>query len=450
MAKHTSNEQTKQPRQLLRALRSRNYRLFVAGQSVSLIGTWMQMVAMNWLVYRLTGSALLLGVVGFTSQIPVFLLASVAGVLADRWDRRRLLLITQTLAMIEALVLAAVVLTGVVQVWQIIALSLILGLVNAFDIPVRQTFVVEMVENREDLSNAIALNSSLVHSARLVGPTLAGLLVAAAGEGVCFALNSASYLGVICALVAMRLTPRSHRRQQRHVFHELKEGFSYAFNFTPIRNILLLVSTVSLMGMSYTSLLPVFAREVHHGGARTFGFLMGASGAGALVGTLFLAHRASVVGLGRVIARGPLLLGCGLTVFAFSTSFPLALAALAVTGFGAMTVMSSSNTILQTIVEEDKRGRVMSFFTMSFMGMTPFGSLLAGSLANSIGVRNTVLIGALACFTGSVLFIRQLPTLRERVRPIYERMGIIRNVVVASDRSELPDDLPANAAQGEG
>jgi MFS family permease len=396
----------------------------------------------------------MLGVIGFTSQIPVFLLASVAGVLADRWDRRRLLMITQTLAMIEASVLAAVVFTGVVQVWHIITLSLIMGLINAFDIPVRQSFVVEMVENREDLGNAIALNSSLVHSARLIGPTLAGLLVAAAGEGVCFALNSASYLGVICALAAMRLTPRSHQRQQRHVLHELREGFSYAFNFAPIRNILLLVATVSLMGMSYTSLLPVFAREVHHGGAHTFGFLMAATGAGALVGTLFLAHRASVIGLGRVIARGPLLLGCGLTVFACSSSFPLALAALTVTGFGAMTVMSSSNTILQTIVDEDKRGRVMSFFTMSFMGMTPFGSLLAGSLASSIGVRNTVLIGALACFIGSVLFVRQLPALRDRVRPVYERMGIIRNeAAMTSDQSDLsdrPEGFLTKAAQGEG
>jgi MFS family permease len=397
----------------------------VAGQSVSLIGTWMQQVAMSWLVYRLTGSALMLGVIGFTSQIPVFLLASFAGVLADRWDRRRLLLITQSLAMVEALILAAVVFSGIVQVWQIILLSLILGLVNAFDIPIRQSFVVEMVENREDLGNAIALNSSLVHSARLIGPTLAGLLVAVAGEGVCFAINSASYVGVICALLAMRLTPRIHLRQQRHLLHEMREGFGYAFNFTPIRNILLLVSSVSLMGMSYTSLLPVFAREVHHGGANTYGFLMGASGGGALFGTLFLARRPSVLGLGRVIARGPLLLGVGLSVFAISTSFPLSLIALTLTGFGSMTVMSSSNTILQTIVDEDKRGRVMSFFTMAFMGMTPFGSLLAGSLASSIGVRNTVLIGALACFTGSALFIRQLPTLRDRVRPIYLRMGII-------------------------
>jgi MFS family permease len=442
------------PRHLLRALRSRNYRLFVAGQSVSLIGTWMQQVAMSWLVYRLTGSALLLGVLGFTSNLPIFLLASFAGVLSDRWDRRRLLLVTQSLALLQAAVLTAVVLAGVVQVWQVILLSLVLGVVNAFDIPVRQTFVVEMVEHREDLSNAIALNSSMVHGARLIGPSLAGLLVAAAGEGFCFALNSASYLGVICALVAMRLTPPTQHQQQRHVLHELREGFGYAVNFTPIRNILLLVASVSLMGMSYTSLLPVFAREVYHGGAHTFGFLMAASGGGALVGTLFLAKRRSVLGLGRVIVRAPLLLGCALTVFAFSSSLPLSLIALTVTGFSSMTIMASSNTILHTIVEEDKRGRVMSFFTMSFMGMTPFGSLLAGSMAGWIGARNTVLVGALACLTGAALFARQLPGLREQVRPIYRRLGIIDEAgFAAGDRPELADladGFATETAQGKG
>ncbi|HEX9078200.1 MAG TPA: MFS transporter [Desulfuromonadaceae bacterium] len=415
-------------RHLLRALRSRNYRLFVCGQGVSLVGTWMQQVAMSWLVYRLTGSALLLGVVGFTGHIPVFLLAPVAGVLADRWDRRRLLLVTQSMAMLQAALLALVVLTGAVQVWHIIVLSLALGVVSAFDIPIRQSFVVEMVAHREDLGNAIALNSSMVHSARLIGPSIAGLLVAAVGEGACFALNSASYLGVICALAAMRVDPTEREHGERHVLRELKEGFHYAFQFTPIRNILLLVATVSLLGISYTALLPVFAREVHHGGARTFGFLMAAAGGGALVGTLFLACRRSVLGLGRVMARAPALLGCGIAVFALAGSLPLAMAALMVAGFGAMTLVASSNTVLQTIVDEDKRGRVMSFYTMSFMGMSPFGSLLTGSLASAIGVRDTVLLWAAACLAGSALFSRGLPEIREKVRPIYQRMGIIRDV----------------------
>ena len=440
---------------LLRALRSRNYRLFVGGQSISLVGTWMQQVAMSWLVYRLTGSALLLGLLGFCSHIPVFLLASVAGVLADRWDRRRLLLITQGLALCQAAVLATVVFTGVVQVWHVVLLSLLLGTVNAFDIPIRQTFVVEMVEHREDLGNAIALNSSMVHSARLVGPTVAGLLVAAVGEGFCFAINSASYLGVICALAAMRLTPRTEGRRQRHLLHELREGFGYAFNFMPIRSILFLVATVSLMGMSYTQLLPVFAREVHHGGAHTYGFLLGASGGGALVGTLFLARRRSVLGLGRVMVRGPLLLGGGLTVFALSDWLPLSLLALTATGFGSMTIMSSANTILQTIVDEDKRGRVMSFFTMCFMGMTPFGSLLAGSLAGWIGARVTVLVGAGACVAGAVLFSRRLPAIRGELRPIYERLGIIDPAygtyrTYETYRPQTEGASVAQPAQGEG
>lgn len=416
-------------RLLLRALRSRNYRLFVAGQSVSLVGTWMQQVAMSWLVYRLTGSSLLLGVVGFTSQIPTLLLSPVAGVLADRWDRRRLLLATQSLAMVQAALLAIAVLTGYVQVWQIVFLSLLLGVVNAFDIPIRQSFVVEMVEHREDLGNAIALNSSMVNGARLVGPAIAGLLVASVGEGICFILNAVSYLAVIVALAAMRITPGSHRqRERRHILHELYEGFEYAFGFGPIRSILLLVALVSLMGMPYAVLVPVFAKEVLHGGAHTFGFLMTAAGCGALAGTLYLASRGSVLGLGRVIVRATSAFALGVAAFSLSSSFTCSLLALAAAGFGAMTLVASCNTVLQTILEEDKRGRVMSFFTVSFMGMVPFGSLAAGALADVIGPRETLLIGAAFCLAGAVLFARHLPRIREKVRPIYVSMGIIREV----------------------
>jgi MFS family permease len=418
---------------LLRALRSRNYRLFVAGQSVSLVGTWMQQVAMSWLVYRLTGSAWLLGVVGFTSQIPSFLFAPVAGVLADRWDRRRLLLATQTLAMLQAAVLAAVVLAGIVQVWQIVLLSLMLGIVNAFDIPVRQSFVVEMVEDREDLGNAIALNSSMVNGARLIGPAIAGLLVSAVGEGICFTLNSASYLAVILALAAMRLEPRQQLRQRRRIHHELYEGISYSFGFVPIRNILLLVALMSLVGMPYSVLLPVFAREVFHGGAHTYGFLMTASGSGALAGTLYLASRKSVLGLGRLIGWAAAVFGAGVAVLALSDSLALSLAALCMAGFGIMVQVASSNTILQTIVEEDKRGRVMSLFVMAFMGMTPFGSLAAGALAGSIGARETILLGGGACLAGAALFAHQLPAIREKVRPIYVKMGIIPEVATGME-----------------
>jgi MFS family permease len=424
-------------RWVLRALRSRNYRLFVAGQGISLIGTWMQQVAMSWLVYRLTGSALLLGIVGFTSQIPSFLLAPVAGVLADRWEKRRLLLATQSLALTQAALLAIIVLTGIVQVWEIVLLSFFLGIVNAFDIPIRQSFVVQMVDSREDLSSAIALNSSMVHGARLIGPTIAGLLVASVGEGVCFAINSVSYLAVIAALAAMRVTPRPPHPQHHHVLKELHEGVRYVFGFKPIRSILLLLALVSLMGMPYSVLIPVFAREVLHGSSHTYGFLVTAVGSGAFAGALYLASRGSVIGLGRVIVRAAIFFGAGIAAFALSKTFILSMVSLVVAGFGAMTLVASSNTILQTIVEEDKRGRVMSFFTMAFIGMAPFGSLIAGTLAGYIGARETVLIGAICCLAGGIIFFRELPRFREQIRPIYIDRGILRKkAVVTPDRGE--------------
>lgn len=408
-----------------RAMRSRNFRLFVTGQGVSLVGTWMQQVAINWLVYRLTGSAMLLGVVGFTSQIPSLVLTPVAGVLADRWNRRRLLIITQALAMLQAAGFAAVVLADVVQVWQIILLSLVMGVVNAFDIPVRQAFVVEMVDDREDLGNAIALNSALFNAARLVGPSLAGLIVVAAGEGVCFLLNSMSYLAVIAALAAMRLTPRQHQANQRHVLHELREGFRYTFGFGPIRSILLLVALVGFMGMPYSVLLPVFAREVFQGGAGSFGLLMTAAGVGALASTLFLASRTTVLGLGRIIAGSVALFGAGIASFALSSTLIFSLVLLAMAGFGMMAMMAGCNTILQTIVEEDKRGRVMSFMAVAFNGASPLGSLLAGSLAGRIGAPQTLLLGGVACMAGAAVFAVHLPHIREKVRPIYLEKGIL-------------------------
>ena len=430
---------------LLRALRSRNYRLFIAGQSVSLVGTWMQQVAMSWLVYRMSGSALLLGVVGFISQIPTFLVSPFAGVLADRWDRRRLLIATQALAMVQAAILAILVMTGIIQVWQIMLLSLFLGLVNAFDIPIRQSFVIEMVSDREDLGNAIALNSSMVNGARLIGPSIAGLLVASVGEGICFLVNSISYLAVIIALGAMhlRLSPH-HYKQRRNILHELREGFSYAYGFGPIRSILTLVALVSLMGMPYTVLVPVYAKEVLHGGAHTFGFLMTAAGCGALIGTLYLASRSSVLGLGKVIVLSATFFAVGIASFAVSKHFVLSLVSLAIAGFGAMTLVASCNTILQTILEEDKRGRVMSFFTVAFIGMAPFGSLGAGAMASIMGARETLLVGAAACLVGAGIFARHLPQIREKIRPIYRRMGIIREV---ADGIESAIEQPAHDAE---
>ncbi len=437
-------------RTLLRALRSRNYRLFVAGQSVSLVGTWMQQIAMSWLVYRLTGSAFMLGVVGFTSQIPTLLFAPVAGVLADRWNRRRLLIITQALAMVQAALLATAVLSGIIQVWHIVVLSLLLGVVNAFDIPIRQSFVVEMVSLREDLGNAIALNSSMVNGARLIGPAIAGLLVASVGEGICFILNSVSYLAVLVALVAMRLPPRPrNQKKRRHIFHELREGFNYSFGFGPIRSILLLVALVSLTGMPYSVLAPVFAKEILHGGVHTFGFLMTASGCGALTGTVYLASRKSVLGLGKLIVRAAFLFAVGIAVFASSSNIPLSLISLVVAGFGAMTLIASCNTVLQTILEEDKRGRVMSFFTVAFMGMAPFGSFGAGAMAGIIGPRETLLIGAACCLTGTLVFAGHLPQIREKVHPIYVKMGIINEVAQGMESATEQPPLPDRSEQHE-
>jgi MFS family permease len=410
---------------IFRALSHRNYRLFFGGQGISLIGTWMQQIAMNWLVYRLTQSALLLGVVGFASRIPTFLLASLAGVLADRWNRHRVLVLTQTLSMIQAMILAILVLTETIAVWQIISLSLALGLINALDIPTRQSFVVDMIERKEDLGNAIALNSSIVNGARLIGPSVAGMLIATLGEGMCFLLNGLSFIAVIVALLAMKIKSNSKEEQRPQVFNGLKEGFSYAFGFAPIRSVLLLLALVSLMGMPYTVLMPIFAEKVLHGGPQALGFLLGATGVGAIAGSIYLASRKSVLGLGRIIVISSTVFGIGLIAFSLSRLFWLSLLMMLLVGFGMMVQMASSNTVLQTIVEEDKRGRVMSFYAMAFMGMVPFGSLMAGSLANVIGAPNTVMVGGIACIFGSVLFAKKLATLREMARPIYIAKGIL-------------------------
>jgi MFS family permease len=420
-------------KRIFRALSHKNYRLFFGGQSISLIGTWMQQVAMNWLVYRLSHSALLLGVVGFTGRAPTFFLASLAGVYVDRWNRRRILIATQTLAMIQALILAALVLAGGIAVWHIVLLSIVLGIVNAFDVPARQAFVIDMVGDKENLGNAIALNSSMVNGARLVGPSIAGVLIGTAGEGTCFLLNGLSYIAVIASLLAMEITSRK-RAQPSPVWSSLKEGFAYAFGFPPIRSLLLLLALVSLMGMPYVVLMPIFAENIHHGGAQALGFLLGASGVGALAGAIYLASRKSVLGLGRIIVLASSTFGAGLVLFSLSRLFAVSLALLAVVGFGMMVQMTSTNTILQTMVDEDKRGRVMSFYTMAFMGMVPFGNLLAGGLASVLGAPETVMMGGFLCILGSVAFAIGLPSLRKMARPVYVTKGVI-----SEEPSEITD-----------
>ena len=403
-------------RSMFRALGSRNYRLFFGGQSLSLIGTWITQVATAWLVYRLTHSVIWLGLVGFSGQILTFILSPVTGVLADRWDRRRILIATQTLGMVQSFMLAALAFTGAITAWQILVLGSAQGLINAFDIPARQSLVVEMVEKKEDLSNAIALNSFMFNSARLIGPAIAGILIAAAGESVCFLADGISYLAVIAALLAMRLTRRVKPSEPKDVLHELKDGVRYAFGRRSIRSLLLLVAFVSLVGMPFTVLLPVFAEDIYQGGSKAYAMLLSASGVGALLGSSYLASRRHTAGLGRIIAGSLAFFGAGLILFSFSRALWWSMILMVCVGFGMIVQMASSNTLLQSMIEDDKRGRVMSFFTMAFMGMMPFGSLCAGSLAHWIGAPFTFALGGVACVSGSIFAISRLPKAK-RNRP---------------------------------
>jgi MFS family permease len=423
---------------IIRSLRHRNFRLFFSGQSISLIGTWMQRIALGWLVYRLTNSAFLLGLVGFAGQIPTFLLAPFAGVLADRHNRHRILILTQTLAMIQAMVLSFLVLFHLIEIWHVIVLSIVLGIINAFDMPTRQSFMVEMVEEKKDLGNAIALNSSMVNSARLLGPSAAGILIAALGEGTCFLINAISYMAVIVSLFLMKIEKKKVKPRNSKVWPELKEGFRYASNFAPIRDILMIFALVNLVGMPYMVLMPVFAKDVLHGGPSALGFLMGSTGLGALGGALYLASKKSVLGLGKNIPIAAITFGLALIIFSFSRLLFFSLGLMLLAGIGQMILMASSNTLLQTLVDDDKRGRVMSFYTMAFMGATPVGSLIAGFLASKIGAPWTVFIGGLVCIFGAFSFAKRLPILRKLVRPIYVKMGIIPEIAIGiQSASEL-------------
>jgi MFS family permease len=435
-------------RSLGRALSSRNYRLFFAGQGISLVGTWMSRIATGWLVFRLArpDPALLLGVVSFVSQSPTFFLAPLSGVLIDRWDRHRVLVLTQALSAAQSLLLALVAFFAAPG-WGAITLVLLLGLVqgvlNAFDMPARQAFLVEMITRKEDLPNAIALNSSLVNSARLLGPTAAGVIIALTGEAWCFLIDAVSYLAVIAALLRMDVPKREPPAAPRApVLRGLREGLGYAFGFPPIRALLLLLALVSLAGMPYTVLLPVFAEDVLGGGPAALGLLSGATGVGALAGALYLASRRSVLGLGRVIVLAAGLFGAALIAFSLSRALWLSLGLMALAGLGMMVQMAASNTILQTIVEDDKRGRVMSLYGMAFLGMAPFGSLLAGVVADRLGAPWAVLMGGAACVVAAAAFAWQLPRLREHVRPVYVRLGILPEVAAGLQAAAEPSPVP--------
>jgi MFS family permease len=408
-----------------RALRHRNFRLFFGGQSISLIGSWMTLVATRWLVYRLTGSALLLGTVGFVGQIPSFLLAPFAGVWMDRLDRRKVLLWTQTLSMIQSLLLAAMTLSGRITIPWLLVLSAMQGIINAFDMPGRQAFMVEMLEDRRDLSNAIAINSSMVNATRLIGPSLAGILIAATNEGWCFLIDGCSFIAVIASLYSMRLRVSTVMRIPTSTLAELKVGWTYVSESMPIRTILLLFALISLMGMPFVVLMPIFAVQVLHGGPNTLGFLMGAMGIGALASALSLAARKSVVGLVRMIPIAAGVFGLGLIGFGLSHALWLSMIMALVAGIGMMQGMAASNTIIQTIVSEDKRGRVMSYYAMALVGMAPFGSLLAGTMAHSIGAPRTVIASGVVILLGGAWFALQLPAVTRAICPIYRKMGIL-------------------------
>jgi MFS family permease len=413
---------------MFRSLRYRNYRLFFSGQGISLIGTWVQRITMPWLVYHMTGSTLLLGVVSFAGQIPTFLLSPISGVLTDRWNRYRVLVFTQVLSMVQAFILAFLSLTGLIQVWHIVVLGIALGCINAFDVPARQSFVINMVEKKNDIGNAIALNSVMFNSARLIGPSVAGILLAATSEGICFLINAVSYLFVIASLLMMKVTLIRPEKKDKQIIRDLKEGISYSFGFSPIKHLLIQLGIVSITGMSYSVLMPVFSTEVLHGDSHTYGFLMGATGFGALIGAAFLASRETVIRLGRIIPAAAIIFGAGLVFLSFSRSFLFSMTLMVFIGIGMMMQTAASNTVLQTITEDDKRGRVMSFYSMAVMGTVPFGSLLAGWLAKFIGTPWTIFAGGLTTIIGALVFLRKLPELRRLVHPVYVKLGVIPEV----------------------
>jgi MFS family permease len=421
-----------------RALRHRNFQLFFAGQSISIVGTWMTKLATSWLVYRLTHSALLLGIVGFAGLIPTFALAPFAGVWIERRNRRKLLVWTQAAAAIQSLTMAALTLAHVITLWEIIALAVFQGLINAFDTPGRQIFLVQMVEDRADLSNAIAINSLMANGARLIGPAIAGLVIAAFGEGGCFLIDGISYLAVIASLLRMRIQPLDIHRSNASRFEQMREGWQYVSTFRPVRTILLFSALLALMGYPYAVLLPIFAGQVLHGGAATLGWLTGASGIGALVSGLSLAVRKSAAGLTGMLPIAARVLGGALILFGLSATLWLSLVLMVFVGFGMMQVFSASNTVIQTLVPEDKRGRVMSFYVMALFGTAPFGSLLAGSLAHRIGAPHTVFVTGAFCIATSLWFTLELPKINAVMRPVYQDMGLApaRDINLTSGEQE--------------
>ena len=411
--------------EMLRALRHRNFRLFFTGQGISLVGTWMTRLATAWLMWRLTQSPEMLGLLGFAGQVPTLLFTSLAGVWVDRLNRHHLLLATQILAMLQSFTLAALVFSGSIEIWHIFALQMFQGVVDAFDMPTRQSLLVDLIEDRADLSNAVALNSSMVNGARLIGPGIAGLLIAWAGEGWCFLIDGASYLAVIGSLLAIHVAVRPRTGERKRVLHELHDGLRYSFGFMPISAILLLLAVIGLAGIPYRVLMPMIAEQTLHGGAHTLGFLMAAMGVGALMGALYLATRKTVLGLGRLIPVAAGLFGASLIGVGLSRWLLLSLLIMVMMGIGFMIHLAASNTLIQTLVREDMRGRVMALYTTAILGMATFGSALAGVIAGLVGATWTMAGGGVVCILGAVIFWYNLPEMREKVRPVYVEKGIL-------------------------
>jgi MFS family permease len=418
---------------MVRAFRHRNFRLYFGGQSVSLIGTWVQQIALGWTIYQLTHSSFLLGVVSFAGQLPLFVVTPFAGVWVDRWNRHRTLIVTQTLSMLQAFALALVVSTHTLQVWNLIALNVVAGIILAVDLTARQAFIVEMVGSGRDLPNAVALNAFVINGGRTVGPAIAGLLLTIVTPAVCFFINAISYIPVIAALLVMTVKPRARASLKSGALEELVEGVRYSVGFPPILAVLLLVGLVSLLGMPYAVLMPIFAAEVLHGGAHTLGILMTAPGIGAVIGTIYLASRKTILGAGPRVAAGAIIFGAGLIATGIAPGLTVAFVALAFVGLGLIVQLATSNTVLQTIVDDDKRGRVMSLYTMALMGIAPFGSILEGALAHHIGVPTTFLLGGIVCVGGALLFATKIPVLRPMVIPIYRRKGILPEIATSLD-----------------
>lgn len=408
----------------LRALRHRNFALFLGGQVFALIGYWIQQLALSWLVYRLTGSATLLGVLSFAANLPVLLLAPFAGLWSDRFNRHRMMLATQVLEMLQAVVLTTLAFSGLIATWHIIVLTVFLGLCVAVELPVRHAYLLELVGDKQDLPNAVATTSLVANCGRLIGPVVAGMLIGWFSEAICFLINSLTYIAVLLSFAFIRVRPQQSSEPHPSALRGLKEGIAYAWHTIPIRLMLLMLALIALTAAPYNTLMPAIVHEAFAGDAGTLGFLVGAAGLGGLCGTLVLASRSGVHGLLQLILAGALLASSALIVLSWSRLFALSLALMALIGFSLLVISVATNMILQTIVEDDKRGRVMSLYTAAFLGVVPFGGLMGGALADRIGATNTVFIGGVICFAGAVFMLRQLPLLRRHIRPLYARLGI--------------------------